>query len=69
MTEPRKTQKPPDVLALVGEAGKLRATLERAALDGTLDLKDKHAAQHARLDELERIIYVARRAPSAEKKS
>lgn len=70
MTEPRKTpQKPPDVADLVAESQKLRGQLERAALDGTLDLKDKHVAAHQRLDELERVIYVARRQPGAEKKS
>jgi hypothetical protein len=70
-TTTRKTpQKPPDIADLVAEAQKLRVALERAALAGTLDLTDKHAAAaHQRLDELERLIYVARRLPSAEKKS
>jgi hypothetical protein len=68
MTETRKTtQKPPDIAELAREAATLRAELERAALDGSLDLKDKHAKAHQRLDELERVIHVARRLPTAEK--
>lgn len=48
------------------EAGELRLSLEGMSDAGVLDLSKKdHAAAHARLDELERVIYTMRRRDRA----
>jgi hypothetical protein len=61
-----KTPKAPDRTALEKEARELRTVLEGLSDVAKLDLSDsKQASAHARLDEVERLLYGLRRQDRA----